>query len=692
MMPRRDPPSPRPAQDQGAVSPRDGTTAEEEGGPQGTALARGPVGRPSSSQGLARYRALLSAVSDAIFVADADTGLLLDANDKACDLLGLPLSLIMGRPHSSLYPMAESARSEALFRRCARGGAFRERGDTATFNVQRGDGATLPCEISAMLFEEENQRIVFGVFRDLRPRKQMEQILRESERRFRLLAENSPDPFFLHDMSGAILDVNQRACACLGYTEKELRGLYIWDVEVACPAETLKGFWRNLQLGSFHFDGLSRRRDGTTFPSEIQGLAFEERGRLLSLVAVRDVTARRQMEEHLRQARDQALAANRAKSDFLATMSHEIRTPLNIILGMAELLRESPDLAAREQVIGAIESSGQTLLRLISNILDLSRIEANMAEMHPAQVDPGALILRFGEAVRLVIEQKGLDFETSLAGDLPPQIEADPSLLQQVLLNLVWNAVKFTSRGRITLRARRKNAAAGTEALEISIEDTGIGIPADKLDCIFEPFTQADASIRRRHGGSGLGLAICKRLVELMGGEIHVASEEGRGSRFSVSLPLVFPSGRSGTNEPPAEEEPASCASGDAVTRRILLVEDSLSNQELMRLFLESEPYELRAASSGREALECVAGQAFDCILMDVQMPEMDGFETTAAIRRLERETGAPPAPIVFLTAHALSEYRQQGIEAGGDGFLSKPIRKKTLLQELRRVWGTPRP
>ncbi len=517
---------------------------------------------------------------------------------------------------------------------------------------------------------------------DITAHREAEQALRESEQRFRLQVENSPDAFFLHDMEGAILDVNHRACCMLGYEAAELLAMHIYDIEVICPPETLLGFWRDVCPGPFSFDGLGRRKDGTTFPTEVQGVVFTERGRLLGLVATRDVTLRKKLERKLKQARDQAMAANQAKSEFLARMSHEIRTPLNILLGMTELLRETLLTDRQRQYADTIESSGNMLLRLIDDILDLSRIEANRITLYPETIQPREWLRNLGESMRIPIEQKGLTLTLALAANLPEHLQTDPARLQQILLNLLWNAIKFTPQGGIELGAVMADTGVGAAGLHIFVSDTGIGIAADQFERIFDPFTQIDASTRRRHGGTGLGLAICKRLVGLLGGRIQLDSTLGQGARFTIILPLK--------PAPPAKPAPAQSALTVATENpdrgyRLLLVEDSLSNRELVKLFLEGEPCSLAEAETGTEALSLFAGQTFDLVLMDMEMPGMDGCETTSALRRLERETGLRPTPIIMLTAHAFSEYEEKCRQAGCNGFLSKPIRKAQLIMELHR-------
>jgi PAS domain S-box-containing protein len=517
-------------------------------------------------------------------------------------------------------------------------------------------------------------------------REKQEVALRESERRFRLLVENSPDAFFLHDMSGAIWDVNNRASEMLGYTVEELRRLHIWDVEAVCPPDVLQDFWNKLQPGSFKFGGLSRRKDGSTFPSEIRGTAFEENGRLLGLVAARDVTARKELEENLQQARDQAMVASQAKSEFLANMSHEIRTPMSIILGMAELLAKTQLTASQKKYADAIENAGSVLLRIINDILDLSRIEAKKVDLVVEKFCLGDFFREVIETMRIPIEQKGLQFRMRLADDLPRFVASYPARLQQVLMNLIWNAVKFTPHGSIEvgIAPLASPMPLATPCLRFFVTDTGIGIPRDKQEYIFDQFTQVDASTRRMHGGTGLGLAISKRLVELMGGRIWVESEEGRGSCFSFTVPLV--------SVPAADapvdglDEPTMAVVTDVRPRRLLLVDDSLLNQEFIKLFLEDDPYEITTAVSGREAVDLLKTQTFDCILMDVEMPGMDGYETTMTIRRLEQEASMRRTPIVMLTAHALSEYEQKGREAGCDDFFTKPIRRAALREVLRRI------
>jgi PAS domain S-box-containing protein len=639
---------------------------------------------PCPSHILARYRALLTVLDDAVIMVDAGTGIIVDANLGACRLLGQSADRIIGRHQTDLHPPQESDRHAAMFKDVVEATIHHDGVTVRAVNLCRTDGTIIPCEVSNILVEEDRRLVIIGVFRDMTPKKEAEQALRASERRFRLLVENSPDAFFLHDMDGTIIDVNQRACDMLDFDARELLGTQISRVEALCPPATLEAIWNNVRPGGFSLDGLARRKDGSTFPAEIQGVVFTERKRPLCLVSVRDMTARKELEQSLMRALERAMAESHEKCVFLASISHEIRTPLNIILGMTEVLRETPTAECRPSFLEAIENAGQVLLRLVNDILDLSRIEADTLDLRPTPIDLPALLTQTGETMRVAIEHKGLAFRTALAHDLPPRILADPDRLRQILMNLLWNALKFTSQGSIVLQAERVAPPDRPAYLRLAVEDTGIGIPASQLERIFLPFTQAAGATGHSRDGAGLGLAISKRLVERMGGRIWVESQPGRGSRFLFSLPIApGPDSR----EAPGIESPTTVQPTTATqAARVLLVEDNSSNQELLKLFLENEPYHVVIASSGDEALELFAHQVFDCILMDVELPGMDGCETAAAIRQRERETGARPVPIVILTAHAFSEYEHKARQAGCDGFLSKPIRKSGLLAELRRV------
>lgn len=564
------------------------------------------------------------------------------------------------------------------------------RGETAAFSTEfrlrHKDGSYrwMLCRGGALRNAAGRVVRLAGANTDITARKEAEQALRESEARFRLLAQNTPDAVFLHDMRGQVLDVNDRACTLLGYDRETLLGLTVPDFEIVCPPEVLHGIWDAMRPGPFCFEGLARRADGTTFPTEVHGVAFMERGRTLSLVAARDLTLRKRYEQNLAEARDAAMAASLAKTEFLANMSHEIRTPMNIILGMTELMRAANLTSAQKRYLAALDNSGRLLLHLLNDILDISQIEANRLELRSRAFDPAALVAEVREFMRVPAEEKGLFLTVRRDGDLPATLVNDPDRLRQVLVNLIWNAVKFTPCGTITVTLAPHAPADGRPSVRIAVADTGIGIAPEDCRRIFDPFTQAAGPGGRRPAGTGLGLAICKRLVEGMGGQIGLESTPGQGSRFSFAIPSLeeAPAGPAPVRTP----RPDRPGEAPGRRRRLLLAEDSLANQEMIRLFLENGPYDIEVAGTGREALARFAPGRFDVILMDMEMPEMDGCAATEAIRRLEAATGLWRTPVLMLSAHAFAVYEQKGLAAGADAFLTKPIRRALLLDALRAI------
>ncbi|MUM76558.1 response regulator [Pseudodesulfovibrio sp. F-1] len=374
-------------------------------------------------------------------------------------------------------------------------------------------------------------------------------------------------------------------------------------------------------------------------------------------------------------AMKKADAATRAKSAFLANMSHEIRTPLNAVLGMAELALRVDDPTRKNECLSRVLEAGTSLLTVINDILDFSKIEARKLALERIDFDVREVLRTALDMHRLHAADKGLVLVAEVAGEVPRAIVGDPGRLRQVLVNLVANAVKFTEAGGVTVRigvAQGRDPAATEESLtlEFAVSDTGIGIPRKKRRAIFKSFLQADDSITRKHGGTGLGLAICKLLVELMGGVLAVESEEGRGSTFSFAV-------RFGVGDPEALE--ADRAEVEAAPPRpglrVLLADDNALNRSLALDLLAEKGYEAVAVENGAQALEAVRSQRFDLVLMDVQMPVMDGITATRAIRDPGSGALDPQVPIVALTAHALKGDRERFLGAGMNGYIAKPIR-----------------
>jgi PAS domain S-box-containing protein len=519
-----------------------------------------------------------------------------------------------------------------------------------------------------------------------------------AEQQTRLLSaavESAHNGIVITDRKGLIIWANPAFTRLTGYSISEVRGQNPRALKSGKhDASFYKKLWETILAGEvWEGEIVNRRKDGTLYTEEMTVTPVRDRSRVIThFIAIKqDITVRKRAEE-MRQAKEAAEAASRMKSQFLASMSHEIRTPINGVIGMTRMLLDTELSAQQRRYAQVACTCGETLLTLINDILDFSKIEARKLCLEVTDYELGAMLEQTVEMLATPAGKKGLELTCLLAPGTPSLVRGDPTRLRQILLNLAGNAVKFTPRGKVRIRAGLVHEDENTVTLRFAVEDTGIGIPKDRIDAIFSPFVQADGSTTRNYGGTGLGLAISKQLVELMGGQIGLESEEGRGSTFWFTVvqqkqKRSTPNealGRMEVRKEPARQGPKQLAHlPERAGARILVVEDIESNREVALAILTKFGYRTELVTNGVEALAALQSAPYDLVLMDCAMPEMDGYEATRRIREQEALAGSGRIPILALTAHAFSGDQAKCMEAGMDDYLSKPIDPLRLAQAL---------
>lgn len=547
---------------------------------------------------------------------------------------------------------------------------------------QRANGSNYPVEVHLQLVDSGKDRLFLAMIYDTTERRATEEALAMA----RHVLDKTADAIFWADEAGRFVYVNDAASVSLGYSRDELRTMNVMDVDATHnDGIQLSSFVQGLlQERVMNFETVHRRKDGSTFPVDLVVNLMEYGGQRYLCGFARDITLRRQAEATLLQAKEAAEDAARAKNQFLANMSHEVRTPLTGIMGMSQLLHLTPLSEEQEEYLHNLDDSSQSLLVIINDLLDLTRIESGRMQLEQAIFQPRRLVEEVLRVHEPFARRKGVKLAMVLDDALPPRLRGIPQRIKQVLHNLLGNAVKFTDQGVVTLSVAPERQEGDTLWLRCSVADTGIGISADILPRLFTPFTQADSSISRLYGGTGLGLAICRRLTELMGGHITVESSPGVGSCFQILLPVQLDADMSDASRPAIVED--ARWTGNPLS--ILLAEDQAVSRTFASRLLERLGHRVVAVEDGAAALEAWRQQPFDIILMDVQMPGMDGVAATRAIRAEEREQQETHTAIIALTAHALTGDREQLLSEGFDGYVAKPIDLESLLAEINQLLG----
>jgi PAS domain S-box-containing protein len=548
---------------------------------------------------------------------------------------------------------------------------------------------------------KDEKEMVSGVVQvalNISDRKKAESALKESERLLAGIIDFLPDATLVIDKEGRVISWNQSMEKMTGVKAEQVLGK--GDYEYALPfygerrpilIDAVRGFHQNFKNG---YNAVKRQEDGTlaaeTYIPNLRGnetyllgsasALYDSDGNYWGAIeSIRDITERKHAEEDLQRAKEKAESATLAKSEFLANMSHEIRTPMNAVIGMTGLLLDENLTANQKEDVEIIRRSGDTLLTIINNILDLTKIESEMMELEHQSFDLRDCLEASLDMVAIDAKRKGLETEYTFEGHVPTMMLGDPTRINQILINLLNNAVKFTENGKIIISVSSKAVDGESYEIHFAVIDTGIGIPDDKRGRLFQSFYQVDASTARRYGGSGLGLAISKRLAELMGGNMWVESEVGKGSAFHFTIMV-----ESTSCDPMEIDRPAPKVDVPGNLDKslsILLAEDNLVNQIVTQRMLSKLGYRSDVAANGFEVLQAMERQHYDVVLMDVQMPEMDGLEATRMIRQRWADRVAPV--IIAMTASALKGDREACLAAGMDDYVSKPVKIEMLRAAL---------
>jgi len=629
---------------------------------------------------------VVGAIPDPLYVKDP-AGRFLLVNDAFCHLAGRARSDILGHEAADIFPADRISALQDDAMVLAQGSEDHNE-ETITDPLGRQHICILRKTLCSVAGD---QRSVVGVLRDITQRKNAERALAQSEGRYRRIVETANEGIWAVDAAWRTTYVNAVMGAMLGVDPAEMRGRPASDFYFEQDRPLYQILWQREALppGGGIYERRLRRVDGQELWVIIASSSeYTSEGQFAgSFGMYTNITERKRMEESLRlsearlaAAKEAAEAANKTKSEFLANMSHEIRTPLNGLLGMLQLLEDTDLDAEQDDCVTTALDSGRRLTRLLTDLLDLSRVESGKLVL---AATPFSMAEVF-DAIRIIfnstLQQRGLTLKTAIHPSVPPVLAGDEGRIRQILLNLVGNAIKFTRAGGVTLEAGAYCDDPNDRLrLVLSVADSGIGIPGDKLHTVFESFTQVDASNTRHHQGAGLGLSIVDRLVRLMGGKIWIDSAPDMGTIIMCSM-LVTPT-ESLPDAPMAYAPPVPCTG-----LRILLVEDERVNRLAVGAMLRKEGHTVLEAASGLEAVAVFAREDIDAVLLDIQMPGMDGLETLAVLRDKTLHGPKASVPVIALTAYAMSGDRERFLAAGMDGYLAKPVEASALFAALSHL------
>ena len=629
-----------------------------------------------------KYRLVVENASEAIFIAQA--GVLTFVNRATVQILGYSEEEIRSLPFTHfIHPEDREMVVERHMRRIKGEEVPRE----YSFRIVTKDGSVRWVEIHAVVIPWKDKPATLNFVGDITERKRVEEALQESENKYRNIFNNSIEGIFRTAPDGRALMANPALARMLGYESPEdilksitnLREQFYVD----SPKRDELIHLINKQGSAKDYELKVYCKDGSIIDvsMSVYSVRDENQNILYYEGMLEDITEKKRIEE-LKIAKESAEAATRAKTEFLANMSHEIRTPMNAIIGLSNLFWNTDPSVKQRDYLNKIATSARSLLGVINDILDISKIEAGKLEMESVDFRLHDIMNNITGMFSSKAIEKGIELMVSMAEEVPCELRGDPIRLEQVLVNLTGNAVKFTESGFIMVKAALVEKDAAQCRLRFSVMDSGMGMTGEETSRLFVSFSQADSSMTRKFGGTGLGLAISRRLVEMMGGEIHVESEPDRGSTFTFTAEFgCQPEVREDKNEK-TTAQPAT----DFTGVRLLLVEDNFINQQVAREILEGAGLVVDAVNNGLEAVEALRSNDYDAVIMDVEMPVMSGYEATRLIRGDARNRDLP---IIAMTAHALQEVREECLAVGMNDYVTKPIEVGSVFSVLTR-WVKP--
>lgn len=637
----------------------------------------------------ARLRLLLESVSGGIW-GQSSAGLCTFINAAAAKMLGYQADELLG---NSLHSLAHHSRPDGTDYAQTDCPMYATSIDGVSRTVKnevlwRRDGSSFPVEYSTYpIYSEGELQGVVVVFSDISERRKLERRMQEREATYSAAIQTSVDGFWMTDLNGRILEVNDAYLSRSGYSRDELLNMSVSDLEADdTPTGIAAHIGIIIRSGCDEFEVNHIAKDGSSWNVAIAvSYADISGGRMFCFL--KDVTDRKLYAQLLEASKEKADAANRAKSDFLANMSHEIRTPMNAVIGFSELALDEAESDQQRGYLHQIVESSRSLMGILNDILDFSKIEARQMSLDPGEFEIDEL---FGNLTRMLVsgaKDKGLELTFSRDADVPNQLIGDQLRLRQILTNLLGNALKFTKQGGVSVEVHRIDANETGVSLDFCVKDSGIGMTPEQLSSLFQPFVQADNSITRRFGGTGLGLTISRNLAQMMGGDIRVESVADVGStfHFQVTLPVAEATQSAESTVDVNALAPLQNSAASLHGRRVLLAEDNRVNQLLASHMLKKFGMVLDIANNGEEAIRRLQEEHYDIVLMDIQMPVMDGLEATRIIRQDARFA---KLPILAMSAGVTLDEQEKCASVGMTDFIGKPIDSQQLMNKLIELCG----